>query len=132
MKESALNELIESGEGECVEFKTASKGVYDDTFETVCSFCNHLGGDILLGVNDHGKVVGVPRKTIADMINYIQKRCSCLDVFSSVVDVALNVEKLRKRKIIRIHIEPLDKKVAYKGVSYSRCGESDYKMYNPI
>ena len=49
MKESALNELIESGEGECVEFKIASKGVYDDTFETVCSFCNHLGGDILLG-----------------------------------------------------------------------------------
>ena len=74
MKESALNELIESGEGECVEFKTASKGVYDDTFETVCSFCNHLGGDILLGVNDHGKVVGVPRKMIEDMINYIQRR----------------------------------------------------------
>ena len=66
------------------------------------------------------------------MINYIQKRCSCLDVFSSVVDVALNVEKLRKRKIIRIHIEPLDKKIAYKDVSYSRCGESDCKIHNYI
>ena len=54
--------MIESGEGECVEFKTASKGVYDDTFETVCSFCNLLGGDILLGVNDHGKVVDVRAK----------------------------------------------------------------------
>jgi hypothetical protein len=45
----SIFKLIESGEGECVEFKTASKGVYDGTFETVCSFCNHLGGDILLG-----------------------------------------------------------------------------------
>ena len=33
--------LIKSGEGERVEFKDASKGVYDDTFETVCSFCSH-------------------------------------------------------------------------------------------
>ena len=37
----SIFKLIQSGEGECVEFKTASKGVYDDTFETVCSFCNH-------------------------------------------------------------------------------------------
>ena len=74
IKSVIIFKIIESREGECVEFKTASKGVYDDTFETVCSFCNHLGGDILLGVNDHGKVVGVPRKMIEDMINYIQRR----------------------------------------------------------
>lgn len=39
--DNRIFKLIESGEGECVEFKTASKGVYDDTFETACSFCNH-------------------------------------------------------------------------------------------
>lgn len=46
---ASLRELIDRGEGEQIEFKTASKGVHDDTFETVCSFGNHRGGDILLG-----------------------------------------------------------------------------------
>jgi ATP-dependent DNA helicase RecG len=64
----SIFKLIESGEGECVEFKTASKGVYDGTFETVCSFCNHLGGDILLGFNDYGNDISAPRKIQGDMI----------------------------------------------------------------
>ena len=66
--DNSIFKLIESGEGECVEFKTASNGVYDDTFETVCSFCNHLGGDILLGVNDYGNDISAPRKIQGDMI----------------------------------------------------------------
>ena len=78
-------------------------------------------------MNDRGTVVGVPRKTISQMLTYIEKRCSCLDVFSSAVDVALSAEELCNRMIIRIHVEPQTEKVAYKGICYFRQGESDYK-----
>ena len=124
---ASLRELIDRGEGEQIEFKTASKGVHDDTFETVCSFSNHRGGDILLGVNDHGVVVGVPRDSIAMMIRGIRERCSCMDVFSSTVDVRVEVRGLRRRQIVRIHVEPNSSLVAYKGIRYVRLGESDYK-----
>ena len=127
MMEISLCDLIERGEGEQVEFKTASKGVHDDTFETVCSFSNHRGGDILLGVNDHGVVVGVPRDSIAMMIRGIRERCSCMDVFSSAVDVRVEVRELRRRQILRIHVEPNSSRVAYKGIQYIRLGEDDYR-----
>ena len=52
-------ELAALGEGNRIEFKIASHGVHDDVFETICSFGNGLGGDILLGVNDDGVVVGL-------------------------------------------------------------------------
>lgn len=41
------------------------------------------------------------------------------------------MEELRHRKVVRIHIEPLDRKVAYKGISNSRYGECDYKDLTP-
>ena len=57
-----VTELIALGEGGTIEFKLASAGVHDDVFETVCSFANGQGGDMFLGVNDHGQVVGLSKK----------------------------------------------------------------------
>ena len=123
----SLYDLINMGEGERVEFKTASKGVHDDTFETVCSFGNHRGGDILLGVNDRGRVVGLPRDSVGALLKRIRNRCACRDVFSPTVDVRVEVGELWKRQIVRIHVEPNARQVAYKGVPYVRLGECDYK-----
>ena len=127
MPETSLRELIDRGEGERIEFKTASNGVHDDTFETVCSFGNHRGGDILLGVNDHGRVVGMPRDTVDAVLEDIRNRCASLDVFSTTISVEIEVVELHRRLVVRIHVEPNSRRVAYKGVSYVRWGESDYK-----
>ena len=124
---ASLRELIDRGEGEQIEFKTASKGVHDDTFETVCSFGNHRGGDILLGVNDRGRVVGLPRDSVGVLLKHIRNRCACRDMFSPTVDVRVEVGMLWKRQIVRIHVEPNPLRVAYKGVPYVRLGECDYK-----
>ena len=125
--ELSLRDLIDRGEGEQIEFKTASNGVHDDTFETVCSFGNHRGGDILLGVNDHGRVVGLPRGSIDALLRRVRTRCASRDVFSPTVEVGIEVCELWKRRIVRIHVEPNARKVRYKGVSYMRLGECDYK-----
>lgn len=53
-----MKEQIALGEGVTIEFKLASAGVHDDVFETVCSFANGRGGDMFLGVNDHGQLAG--------------------------------------------------------------------------
>ena len=124
--ELPLCSLIEKGEGEQIEFKTASKGVHDDTFETICSFSNHRGGDILLGVNESGVVVGLPRGSVEMLLTDIRERCSCERVFSPTVNVQLEVAELWRRRIVRIHVEPNACRVAYKGVPYIRLGESDY------
>ena len=50
-----IQQLITKGESEVLEFK-ASFG--KDVIETLCAFANHLGGTVLVGVADDGKIVG--------------------------------------------------------------------------
>jgi len=58
MKQNILD-LITSGEGLTVEFKESKNKLNKDVFETVCFFLNRQGGDLFLGVNDNGDIVGV-------------------------------------------------------------------------
>ncbi len=50
---------LRNGESTTVEFKRCGNKPGQDTFETICSFGNRLGGSIFLGVEDDGTVVGI-------------------------------------------------------------------------
>lgn len=126
-KAPTISALISKGEGPKVEFKTASNGVYDDTFETICSFANHRGGDIILGVNDHGLVVGVPRKSTADVVSKIINSCQDRNLFSASPEISVETVEENRRLVIHIHVKHTKPKIQYRGVAYKRIGESDFK-----
>ena len=71
LSESALRQLIESGETSTVELKVASPRP-DEMAERLCGLANAQGGFIIIGVADGTlEIVGVPDKRIAltkDMI----------------------------------------------------------------
>ena len=50
MTESEILKIIDQGEGITVEFKSATKGLPENLFETVCAFLNRNGGTVLLGI----------------------------------------------------------------------------------
>lgn len=52
-----LKKIVEQGESDAVEFKK-STGLLHAAFKTVCAFLNGSGGIILIGVTDHGKIIG--------------------------------------------------------------------------
>lgn len=60
-------QFLEQGEGQCIEFKRCGNIPHADTFKTVCSFANRLGGDIFLGVGNDGTVAGVNEKAVLDI-----------------------------------------------------------------
>ena len=59
MKTSKIKEILKQGEGVSVEFKECKNTLSKDVFETVCSFLNRSGGELLLGVNDNGRITGI-------------------------------------------------------------------------
>ena len=120
--------LIACGEGEVVEFKTTSAGVHEDTFETICSFANCRGGDVFLGVNDRGQVVGLPRETLDEAKAVVKRMCSAKGAFSRAVRVGVQELILRRRRIVHIQVPRVAGGVAYKGCAFFRRGDSDYKM----
>ena len=71
MNIETLENILKVGETTCIEFKRAGDGAKNDTFETVCSFLNRLGGDILLGVTDNGEVIGIPENSVEQIIRNI-------------------------------------------------------------
>ena len=67
MNKEKIKNIIKKGEGLTVEFKKAEKQLPNNLFETVCAFLNRSGGNILLGVDDAGTILGVEKKS-ADLL----------------------------------------------------------------
>ena len=67
--------LTRKGEGTQIEYKTCTEEISESLYESVCSFLNHTGGQILVGVQDDGTIVGVNpdrvEKLKANIINCI-------------------------------------------------------------
>ncbi|MCK5559573.1 MAG: putative DNA binding domain-containing protein, partial [Thermoplasmata archaeon] len=59
-----LQQLLSREEGINLEFKEARKAIPSNLFETVCAMLNRDGGDIILGVDDNGKVIGIDPKNL--------------------------------------------------------------------
>ena len=66
MNAEVFIKLSKEGEGTKMEYKTCTEKISESLYETVCSFLNHSGGKILVGVKDNGKIVGVnPDKALS-------------------------------------------------------------------
>jgi ATP-dependent DNA helicase RecG len=53
-----VKKLLRQGEGIRIEYKEAKNQLPGDTFDTICAFLNHDGGDLILGVSNNGDVIG--------------------------------------------------------------------------
>ncbi len=69
MLETKIEGLIKQGEGLHVEFKECNSDLSKNIFETVCAFLNRSGGELLLGVDDAGKITGVKPEAVAKVRN---------------------------------------------------------------
>ena len=68
-----LKEILSAGEGIGIEFKESRNALPENVFESICAFLNRIGGDLLLGVNDSGRVTGIDpdkiEKIKSDLVN---------------------------------------------------------------
>ncbi len=122
-----MKEQIALGEGRTVEFKLASAGVHDDVFETVCSFANGQGGDMFLGVNDHGQGVGLSREALDGIKRDVKQACSANGLFTKAVPVGVQELILNRHHIVHIQVPRVRCGVAYKGCRYVRRGDADFR-----
>ena len=78
MKERTIEEILRSPEGRTLEFK-ASVPKNSDLAKTVVAFANDAGGEIIIGVDDRHRAVGVPEEALPQieeqLSNMIYDRC---------------------------------------------------------
>jgi ATP-dependent DNA helicase RecG len=125
-----LKNILTDGESVKVEFKRCDGGICHDTYETVCSFSNRYGGDIFLGVDNSGKVCGVPEKAMQDIIRNFVTTVNNPEVFSPIIslDFSPKVLKYAGKSVIHIRVPPSPDIHRYKKEIYDRVNDSDIKI----
>ena len=70
----SLRKYISQGESESLEFKK-SLSEWKEIINTISAFSNTIGGVILVGINDCGKINGVitGKSTLEDLTNKIKE-----------------------------------------------------------
>ncbi len=122
-----LDELLRNGEGLATEFKRCSGRVEHDVFESICAFLNRFGGDVLLGVEDDGTVVGIKGDPVA-LRNNIMNIANDGNVFDPVAYIAPEIVEYDGKTIISVHVPASGEIHAYKGVVYDRNGDADVRV----
>jgi ATP-dependent DNA helicase RecG len=120
--------ILNIGETVTVEFKRCSDGTRADTYETVCSFLNRLGGDIYLGIEDNGEIIGIPKNSASDVVRNFIKMVGNPDVISPTVYLAPEIFEYEEKCVIYIHVPPSSEVHSYKKIIYDRIDDADVKV----
>ena len=131
MNPERIKRLLKEKENIHLEFKEATIALPGNLFETICAMLNRDGGDIFLGVDDNGNVLGVDDNAVSKMItdlvnlsNNPQKLDSPFILFPQVYDV-------NGRKLIHIQV-PASSQIHKTGkIIYDRSNDGDFKVEQP-
>ena len=123
--EAKIDTMLVLKENVNIEFKRCGDGPKSDTYESICAFLNHTGGDLLLGVTDDGEVVGLPEKSVDDMMRSIVKITSDPNQFRPTLAVWPEHVVYHDKHLIHIRVPESPEVHWYKGECYERVHEAD-------
>ncbi|RHJ84799.1 RNA-binding domain-containing protein [Parabacteroides sp. AM08-6] len=120
-----IKDLIAKGEGANIEFKTCQNEITHSVYETVCSFLNHSGGYIFIGINDQGEILGVNKMNVEQMKKNFIHIINNPDLFSPKAYVTPEDIEIDQKKIIYARVEKSLYVHRYKNRFYDRNGDAD-------
>lgn len=129
MDEKTLIERISSGESATCELKRCGGRPENDTFETICSFANHMGGNIYLGVADDGEVLGIPEASTLSVQRNIANVVCNPKLFSPVVTVETEAVRCQGKAVVRVWVPMSPDVHSYKGTVYDRVADADVAIH---
>lgn len=117
--------LSKKGEGNQIEYKTCTEEVSESLYDTVCSFLNHTGGNILMGVKDDGVIIGVnPDKAVtlkSNIINSIKNT----ELFLPCPYFTPQIMEVDGKVVLQLEIPCGEYVYRYKGRYWDRNGDAD-------
>lgn len=119
---------LQNGESTTVEFKRCGNKPGQDTFETICSFGNRLGGSIFLGVEDDGTVVGIGNPDADEVKRNVINVANNPRLFDSLPSLEFEDIDYHGKKVVRIWV-PADSAIhRFKGAVYDRVFDEDVRI----
>lgn len=127
-----IKQVIMLGENVNTEFKMATIDLPKSVFETVCSFLNTTGGDIIFGVTDEKEIVGVEKEVKDKIKKDFSSLCNNKEIMNPTIIAELHEIMVDGKLLLYTHIEELSEIHKYKGKVYIRNYEGDFDITNNI
>lgn len=129
LDDAQLRNLIAQGENEQLEFKRAGEGPKPDLYETICSFANHAGGLIVLGLEDDGTPIGVNPRRIKEYQQNIVNVLHNPQTFSAAPHVHFQEKECDRKLLLCLFIESSPDVIRYKNETYDRVFDVDVRLH---
>jgi predicted HTH transcriptional regulator len=123
-----IEKLLRDGEGLTVEFKLCRDKLLHTVYETVCSFSNRYGGDILLGVGDDATIQGVAPDAVKQLKKDFANTLNNPQLFNPTLFVELDEIKVDDKVILHCRIPLTSQLVMYRNRAYDRNADGDYDV----
>jgi ATP-dependent DNA helicase RecG len=119
LKKEKRNMALKPHESQTTELKSSWR---DEYMKILCAFANTDGGELIIGVDDKGKVKGIrnSKKLLEDLPNKIRNKLG--------ITPLVNVRSKNRKKIIHIKIPPSSVPVSYDGKYYVRSGSTTQEL----
>ncbi len=123
-----IKSLISKGEGIDIEFKVSKNSLNKNVFETVCAFLNRHGGDLFLGVDDDGNIIGVnnAEKIITEFNNLANNPQKLFPTFYFYPEII----KIEDKSIVHIFVPESSQVHRSAGKIYDRNSDGDFDITN--
>ena len=94
----------------------------DEYMKILCGFANAEGGEILIGINDKGKPIGIPRFKIL-LENLPNKISQKLGIYASVQQISK-----QGRKVIRVAVGKYESPISFDSKYFIRTGSTTQEL----
>jgi ATP-dependent DNA helicase RecG len=126
-----VRRLLKQKENIRLEFKEAVTALPGNLFETICAMLNRDGGDIILGVQDHGTVIGVNETSMPAMVTNLVNLSNNNQKLDPAFILYPQTYELKGKFIIHIQVPASSQVHKTAGIVYDRSNDGDFKVTGP-
>ena len=123
--EKRILDLIKCGEGISLEFKSSSRQINRDVYETICAFLNRNGGTLLLGVRDSGEIVGVEAEAVEGIKKDFVNTVNNPQKLNPPAYLSINEVSLQGKTLLHIYVPESSQVHRCNGRIYDRNEDGD-------
>ncbi len=126
-----LKRLLSEQENIRLEFKEAVGGLPNNLFETICSMLNRDGGDIILGVNNIGVILGVEESQVSVMIANLVNLSNNQQKLDPPFIISPQSYEINGRWVIHIQVPASSQVHKTSNTIFDRSNDGDFRITHP-
>lgn len=123
-----IQSFLDKREDIRLEFKEAATGLPNNLFESICAMLNRDGGDILLGVSDDAKVIGINDNQVATIMTNLTNLSNNPQKIEPPFILFPQKYQIDGKWIIHIQVPSSSQVHKTSGIIFDRSNDGDFRV----